>query len=208
MIAIIDYGVGNLRSIAKAFENLGEKTVFARGGKDILDADAVVLPGVGAFKPAVSLIIRNKLVRPLKEFAASGRPMLGICLGMQLFFSESAEGGKSKGLNLIPGYVRKLPVKKLPQIGWNRVTKSGNGPSAKKSNILAGIPDNSYFYFVHSYFCAPADKRIVAATTRYGINYPSIVQKGNVIGTQFHPEKSSLNGLRLLKNFCDTVTAK
>ena len=199
MIAIIDYGVGNLRSITKSVEILGGNPVITTDNKVVAKADGIILPGVGAFKPAIKMLKDSGLFEVIKDFAAEGKPILGICLGMQLFFSKSTEGGVAKGVDLIKGVVEKLPnKKKLPQMGWNTVKfKIPN----LKPQIFNGVKNNSYFYFVHSYYCNPIDKKAIIATTDYSKVFPSIVQKGNIFGMQFHPEKSSEQGLELLKNF-------
>ncbi len=183
MIAIIDYGVGNLRSISKAIENIGKKVEITCDKKVLLKAEGIVLPGVGAFVSAMNFLREKDLVETIFDFAKTGKIVFGICLGMQLFFEESQEGKKTKGLGLLKGKVKKLPSSvKLPHIGWN----TANG---------------KYYYFVHSYYCQPQDKKIIVAKTKYGIEFPSIIRKNNIIGTQFHPEKSSKAGIELLKSF-------
>jgi glutamine amidotransferase len=203
MIAIIDYGVGNLRSVAKAFEYIGHPARVASDPQTALEADKVVLPGVGAFGKAMESLKRSGMVPIVKEVIASGRPFLGICLGLQLLFEESAESfGELEiphpGLGIFPGKVCRFPETnrlKIPQIGWNQIQKIGENP------VLHGIGDGAYFYFVHSYYVKPADARITACVTDYGIEYCSGIASGNVFAFQFHPEKSSAAGLRILKNF-------
>ncbi|OGS21617.1 MAG: imidazole glycerol phosphate synthase, glutamine amidotransferase subunit [Elusimicrobia bacterium RIFOXYA2_FULL_39_19] len=213
MIAIIDYGVGNLRSITKSVEILGGNPVVTTDMSIVAKADGIILPGVGAFKPAIKMLKESGLLETIKQSVSAGKPVLGICLGMQLFFSQSSEGGKTKGMCLIDGTVEKLSAKvKLPQMGWNEVKfQISNIPPLKKdpaylcktekSQTFKNVKNNSYFYFVHSYYCKPKNKKTVTATTNYGITFPSIVQKNNIIGMQFHPEKSSQQGLKLLANF-------
>ena len=196
MISIIDYGVGNLHSISKSIENLGYKVAITNNPDKILASDRIVLPGVGAFEPAMKSLDDNSLIEVISEFARKGNPVLGICLGLQLFFAYSEEGGRIKGLNIVAGKVTKIRTSlKLPQIGWNTINKTGN------CKLLAKIPDNSYFYFVHSYRVVPDNKKDIAAKTKYGTEFVSIIQHENITGTQFHPEKSSKYGLQLLKNW-------
>ncbi|OGS25449.1 MAG: imidazole glycerol phosphate synthase, glutamine amidotransferase subunit [Elusimicrobia bacterium RIFOXYB2_FULL_48_7] len=199
MIAIIDYGVGNLRSISKSVELLGGKPVITTDKKIVSKSSGIILPGVGAFKPAMKMLRNSGLAGVIGKLSAEGRPILGICLGMQLFFTLSREGGVTKGLGLIDGTVEKLPVKKLklPQMGWNNVRFQITNP------VFNDVKNNSYFYFVHSYYCKPKDKKTVIAVTDYSIKFPSVIRKGNIIGTQFHPEKSSGQGLNMLKNFVE-----
>jgi len=201
VIAIIDYGVGNLRSITKSVEILGGNPVITTDKRVVAEADGIILPGVGAFKPAIKMLKDSGLFKVIKNFVAKDKPILGICLGMQLFFSKSTEGGNTKGMNLIKGTVEKLPnTEKLPQMGWNNVSFQ---ISNLKSQIFRDVKNKSYFYFVHSYYCNPIDKKTIIATTDYAQVFPSIIQNGNIFGTQFHPEKSSEQGLQLLKNFVE-----
>jgi len=198
MIAIIDYGMGNLRSVHKAFEHLGIEAVVTRNPKKIADAKKVVLPGVGAFKDCMHNLEEFKLIEPVVHAIRSGKPFLGICLGMQLLLTESEEFGRHKGLNLIPGKVVRFPPKgdlKVPQIGWNRIRKKKDVP------CLKAVPADSYVYFVHSYYAVPKDPKVVATTTEYGVEFCSSLQKDNVFATQFHPEKSQGVGLNILKAF-------
>lgn len=198
VISIINYGVGNLRSVVRGLERSGAETLVTRKPKEIRKSDAIVLPGVGAFSTA----IRNlaSLSNALNQHLEEGKPILGICLGLQLLFTQSYEGGLLEGLNLIKGDVVKLPAGvKTPQIGWNTID------IVKHHSLLEGVKNNSYFYFVHSYIPKPQDTTVIVATTEYGKKFPSIVTKQNVCATQFHPEKSSTNGLIILKNFVKNV---
>ncbi len=195
MIAIIDYGMGNLRSVAKALEAAGAADVrITSDPKIISQADKIVLPGVGAFKEAMRELRRLGLIKAIKDNIFK-KPFLGICLGLQLLFSESEEGGKVKGLGIFPGIVRRFPDKlKVPHMGWNQI-------KVKKGKILKNIPKNAYFYFCHSYYVVPKDKGLIAAATDYGKEFVSAIAKDNLFACQFHPEKSQASGLRLLKNF-------
>ncbi|HET7909477.1 MAG TPA: imidazole glycerol phosphate synthase subunit HisH, partial [Nitrospira sp.] len=198
MIAIVDYGMGNLRSVSKAFEAVGHGAVVTRDPNTITDADHVVLPGVGAFGDCMANLERLDLVQPIRSAIESGKPFLGICLGMQLLFTESEEFGVHPGLNIIPGKVRKFapsPALKIPHMGWNQVHVEGRCP------VFRDIANDSDWYFVHSYFVDPADSGVAATTTTYGIPFVSTVWKDNVVACQFHPEKSQAVGLRFIKNF-------
>ncbi len=198
MIAIIDYGMGNLRSVSKAFEAVGHQAVVTRDVRVIGNASHVVLPGVGAFGDCMANINQYGLVEPIHAAIRSGKPFLGICLGLQVLFSESEEFGPHKGLDIIPGKVRRFaagPALKVPHIGWNQVHLQRTCP------LFDGIADGAEWYFVHSYFVEPGDKRVAATTTTYGISFVSSVWKDNIVACQFHPEKSQAVGLRLIKNF-------
>ena len=196
MIGIIDYGMGNLRSVEKAFEAVGHAAGIIRTPKAVAPCQRLVLPGVGAFGRAMDNLRELKLLEPLRRFLSEGKPLLGICLGLQLLFGESQEHGFHEGLGVIDGKVRKLPREvKVPHIGWNQVHLTGKSP------LMEGIPDNSHFYFVQSYYVEPQDKEKVIGTTDYGIEFASIVAWENLFGVQFHPEKSQEMGLRLLGNF-------
>src|SRR4029453_13283158 len=200
MIAIIDYGMGNLRSVHKAFEHLGVKALVTREAKKIADADKVVLPGVGAFKDCMHNLQELKLIDPVVNSIRSGKPFLGICLGMQLLFTESEEFGRNEGLNLIPGKVVRFPEKpdlKVPQIGWNQIRRK------KEVFCLKAVPEDSYVYFVHSYYVVPKDPKVIATITDYGVEFCSSLQKDNIFATQFHPEKSQDVGLQILKAFSE-----
>ncbi|WP_422445245.1 imidazole glycerol phosphate synthase subunit HisH [Thermoanaerobacterium sp. DL9XJH110] len=198
MIGIIDYGMGNLMSVKKAFEELGFRVKLMKCPEDLTNVNGLVLPGVGAFGDAIKNLTESAWVDVIKEAVAIGMPFLGICLGMQLLFSESFEGGYFKGLDLIKGSVKKFDEKyiklKVPHIGWNGVKK------VKNSQLLSGIPDNTDFYFVHSYYCDP-EEDVATGITDYGAPFVSCVEKENIYGVQFHPEKSSRFGLQILKNF-------
>jgi len=198
LIAIIDYGMGNLASVKNAFLKLGYEADITSRPDEILAAEKVVLPGVGAFADAIKNIRDLGIDKTLFEVVKRETPLLGICLGMQLLLSESDEDGKHKGLDIISGRVEKFNIPaayKVPQIGWNSIEIN---PASK---ILAGIPSGSYFYFVHSYYAAPDDEAVVAARTEYGMKFVSVIEKGQIFAAQFHPEKSSEIGLKILKNF-------
>lgn len=198
MIAIVDYGMGNLRSVSKAFEAVGHEAVVTRDRATIKNASHVVLPGVGAFGDCMANLERFDLVEPIRSAIQSGKPFLGICLGLQLLFTESEEFGLHKGLGIIPGKVRKFvldPALKVPHMGWNQVNIQRACP------LFDGIADGSNWYFVHSYFVDPADRAVAATTTTYGIPFVSSIWKENIVACQFHPEKSQFVGLRLIKNF-------
>lgn len=199
MIAIIDYDAGNLRSVEKALEAIGEKPVVTRNSDEILSADKVILPGVGSFGDAMGRLHEYGLVDTLHEVADSGKPFLGICLGLQLLFRRSDESDGVEGLSILPGEILRIPDApgiKIPHIGWNSLKV------APKARIFEGLRENPYVYFVHSYYLKADDENIVAATTEYGgtIIHAS-VQKDNIYACQFHPEKSSTVGLQILKNF-------
>jgi len=198
MIAIVDYGMGNLRSVSKAFEAVGHEAVVTRERATIKNASHVVLPGVGAFGDCMANLERFDLVEPIRSTIQSGKPFLGICLGLQLLFTESEEFGLHKGLGIIPGKVRKFvldPALKVPHMGWNQVNIQRACP------LFDDIAEGSNWYFVHSYFVDPADRTVAATTTTYGIPFVSSIWKENIVACQFHPEKSQSVGLRLIKNF-------
>ena len=197
MIAIIDYGLGNLRSVQKAFEKVGAQAVITQDKETIKSADKVVLPGVGAIKPAMDRLTELDLLLTIKEII-SKKPFLGICLGYQILFEKSNEGGNVKGLSIFEGAVERFTVGKVPQMGWNQIKIN-----TQNNKMFKNIPDNSYVYFCHSYFVKPKDKNLVAATTDYGLSYASAVARNNVFGVQFHPEKSQKTGLQILKNFAE-----
>lgn len=214
MIAIIDYGVGNLRSVYKAFETvagpLGVPVDIVDRPTDLTSWRAVVLPGQGAFGDSVENIRRQALEQPILDAVEAGMPLLGICVGMQLLFDESEEMGRHEGLHIIPGSVCRFPsvvdgedpsdrVLRIPQIGWNQLHRRQDDP------LIEGIPDGAYAYFAHSYYCAPTDRSTVVAETDYGIHYASIVRYRNAWGIQPHPEKSHTVGLRILANFMRMV---
>jgi glutamine amidotransferase len=200
MIAIVDYGMGNLRSVSKAFQSQGLPVNVTRDPHDIQNADGLVLPGQGAFGDCVKNLEENGIFHTIKEFIESGRPYLGICLGLQVLFEESEESPGVAGLGLLRGKVVRFPAfqkerLKVPHMGWNRIE------IRKKAVLLEGIPDGSWFYFVHSYYPVPEDGGVIAITTQYGIEFTAAVETGNIFACQFHPEKSSTHGLRLLRNF-------
>ena len=197
MIAIIDYGMGNLRSVQKAIESTGTKAEITDDPAKVKNADKVILPGVGAMAPAIEKLKAIKMVPAIKEFIASGRPFLGICLGLQLLFEESDEGGKVKGLGILKGRVARFNGKlKVPHMGWNELQIASTTQS-----IFSGIGKKPYVYFCHSYYVCPSDKTVTAAVTPYGIVFASAVNSKNIWGVQFHPEKSQEIGLKILKNF-------
>ncbi len=198
MIAVIDYDAGNIKSVEKALQYLGQDVRITRNAEEILFADRVILPGVGAFGDAMEKLSSYGLIDVIKEYTESGKPFLGICLGLQLIFDESEESPGVRGLGLVPGRIRRIPEgpgRKVPHIGWNDIKTSPD------SLLFRGIPDGSYVYFVHSYYLDAADKSVVAATTEYGVKIDAAVEAGNIFACQFHPEKSSKVGLSILKNF-------
>ncbi len=200
MIAIIDYDAGNIKSVEKAVLSLGEKAVITRNARTILSADGVILPGVGAFGDAMEKLHSYGLVDVIHECVKKEIPFLGICLGLQLMFESSEESPEVEGLHLLDGKILRIPAGsglKIPHIGWN------NLHFPNKSRLFRGIPEDSYVYFVHSYYLAAEDEQIVAATTEYGTLIHASVEKGNVFACQFHPEKSSDVGLKILQNFIE-----
>lgn len=200
MIAIVDYGMGNLRSVQKAFEFVGAVAKITDQPSEVVRAERVVLPGVGAFGDAMRNLKAAGLIDPIVKAISDGRPFLGICLGLQLMFSESEEMGHYQGLDILPGRVVRFPDgERIPQIGWNQIHIRRDTP------LLAGVPDGAFFYFVHSYYVAPDRDSDAVATTDYGIDYTSIAGNGRAFGVQFHPEKSQDAGLKLLKNFAECV---
>jgi glutamine amidotransferase len=222
MIAVIDYGMGNLRSVQKALEVVGAKTRVTSSPKDLEKCEKLVFPGVGAFGAAMKELKKLKLVEPIRSAIDEGKPFLGLCLGLQLLFEKSEEAPGVKGLGVfegeskrfkfrkiapsIPSVRRNLRMKvsyenfKVPHMGWNSIAYSVERISDRKK-ILAGVPSNSYVYFVHSYYVKPKDRDVILTTTDYGIDFVSGVARGNVYGFQFHPEKSQETGLKMLKNF-------
>ncbi|MGC9333435.1 MAG: imidazole glycerol phosphate synthase subunit HisH [Anaerolineae bacterium] len=196
MIAIVDYGVGNLRSVQKALERVGAEAVLAGAPGALQAARGVVLPGVGAFGDGMAQLRARGFLEPVLRQVEAEKPLLGICLGMQLLFEESEEMGQHAGLGLLPGKVVRFPEGdlKVPHIGWNQL-------HVRQDPLLAGIADGSYAYFVHSYYVAAAEPGDVLATTEYGMQFASVVGRGRIWGAQFHPEKSQEVGLRLLQNF-------
>lgn len=196
MIAIVDYGMGNLRSVQKAMEYVGGEAVITRDAGVIADASHLILPGVGAFGDAMANLRRYRLIDPILQFVETGRPFLGVCLGMQLIFSESEENGIHPGLGLVPGRTVRFDIPKaykVPHMGWNRLECAAHP-------LWEGLGDDPYVYFVHSYH-AERDAVGTIATAEYGYEFPAAVARGNVMGTQFHPEKSGDVGIRILRNF-------
>ena len=196
MIGIVDYGMGNLESVRKAFARLGFETTWIRSPGEIDTCERIVLPGVGAFGQAMENLRRLELIPALHESLRAGRPLLGICLGLQLLFETSHEYGTHEGLGWIAGTVRRLPpTVRVPHVGWNSVCTTPG------SRLFAGIPDRSHFYFVQSYFVDPEDASVVTGTTEHGVMFAAAVESGALFGVQFHPEKSQTAGLALLDNF-------
>ena len=198
MIAIIDYDAGNLRSVEKALASLGEETVITRNFKEILNADKVILPGVGSFGDAMAQLKKYELDKVVHEVAEKKTPFLGICLGLQLLFESSEETPGVEGLHLLDGHILRIPEEeglKIPHIGWNSLEFPNKG------RLFEGIAEQSYVYFVHSYYLKAAEESIVTATTEYGAHIHASVEKENIFACQFHPEKSSTVGLQILKNF-------
>jgi imidazole glycerol-phosphate synthase subunit HisH len=198
MIKIVDYGMGNLRSVQKAFEKIGADAQVVSSPADLEGAEKLVLPGVGAFRDAIAELKRTGLDRPVREHIAADKPFLGICLGLQLLFDVSYEDGQWEGLGVLPGKVVRFadqPDLKIPHMGWNSLE------FAQPSRIFEGVPEGSSVYFVHSYYVVPEDESVIAARTEHGTSFVSAVAKNNLFATQFHPEKSQSVGLRLLTNF-------
>ena len=200
MIAIIDYNAGNLKSVEKALVSMGQECMVTRNFKEILAADKVILPGVGAFGDAMEQLKKYELDKVIREVTGKKTPFLGICLGLQLLFEGSDESSGVEGLHILDGKILRIPDKeglKIPHIGWNSLTMQNNG------RLFHGISDQSYVYFVHSYYLKAADESIVKAVTQYSTTIHASVEKDNVFACQFHPEKSSTVGLQILKNFTE-----
>lgn len=198
MIAVIDYDAGNIKSVQKALEFLGEEVVVTREPKEILEAEKVILPGVGSFGDAMAKLKSFGLIPVIKEVAERRMPFLGICLGLQLLFEESEESPGVRGLGLLPGKIVRIPGAeglKVPQIGWNALSYPSKG------RLFRNVPEGSYVYFVHSYYLQAENKEIVKATAEYGVTVEASVEQDNIFACQFHPEKSSDVGLQILKNF-------
>jgi len=198
MIQIVDYGMGNLRSVQKAFERLSVPAAICTRPAEIADCDKLILPGVGAFRDAIAELHRQEFIEPIKAHISAGKPFLGICLGLQLLFDVSYEDGTWEGLGVVRGKVVRFPepsALKVPHMGWNAVLAAPECP------LFASIPPASYYYFVHSYYVVPDDESVVVGRTEYGQTFASVIQRGNMFATQFHPEKSQKLGLQLLKNF-------
>ena len=201
-IVIIDYGMGNLRNVQKGFERVGFEASITRNKRMIESASATVLPGVGAFGDCMENLEKYGLIEPLLRSIEKGKPYLGICLGLQILFSESEEFGHRKGLDLIKGKVvrfRPDPEHKVPHMGWNTIEKKGESP------LLQGLKSGDFFYFVHSYYALPEEETSVSTTTSYGVAFVSSIWKENLFATQFHPEKSQQKGLKILENFAKAI---
>lgn len=205
MIAIIDYGAGNIQSVCKAMKFIGCDCVVTRDKNEIMQADGAILPGVGSFGDTMDTMSEYGIKDTVIEYISTGKPFLGICLGLQLLFPSSEESPNAKGLGIFDGAITKIPSGeglKIPHIGWNSIEIN------KNSRLFKGIENNSFVYFVHSYFLNASDKSIVAAQTEYGVKIDAAVEKNNVFATQFHPEKSGETGLRILRNFADIVNGR
>ena len=195
-VAIIDYGVGNLRSVEKAFAATGCEAVVSHDEKALRAAERLVLPGVGAFGACMKALSERGFDELVRERVAAGTPLLGVCVGMQLLFETSDEFGATPGLGLLRGRVRRFSDELVvPHVGWNQIAQTRTHP------VFAHVADQSYFYFVHSYYCEPVDENVIAGETEYGVTYASVVARDNICGVQFHPEKSQHAGLQLLHNF-------
>lgn len=204
-IVVVDYDAGNLRSVQRALEAVGERARVSGEPRDVERAEALVLPGVGSAQDCMRKLASRGLVEPLKAYAASGRPFLGVCVGLQLLFDGSDEGGGVECLGILPGRVRRFPREsglKVPQIGWNAVYFNFDHP------LLRDIPSGSYFYFVHSYYAEPAERELTLGYAGYGLDFAAIVARENVVATQFHPEKSADMGLRIYANFGRIVAGR
>lgn len=198
LVIVVDYGVGNLRSVTKALEFLGCQAKLTSDPDEVVKAKKLVLPGVGAFGAGMENLRRLNLIEPIKDAVKRGTPLLGICLGLQLLFEESEEMGQHEGLKLVRGKVVRFPEIdgiRIPHMGWNSICIRNREP------LFVGVPDESMVYFVHSYFPVPEDESVVAATTEHGVEFVSAIAVDNIFGTQFHPEKSSQVGLQILRNF-------
>jgi len=196
MITIVDYGAGNLRSVVNAITRLGYQSKITSNPSEVLSAQMIILPGVGAAADTMQNLKALDMVEPIRQFIAEDRPFFGVCIGLQILFTGTEEGGWNDCLNVFPGRVTKFPPGlKIPHMGWNQVKQLGEHP------VFAGIPDETNFYFVHSYYVEPDDKSLVAGETEYGIPFCSVIARGNLIGTQFHPEKSGEFGLQMYDNF-------
>ncbi|MFI4874430.1 MAG: imidazole glycerol phosphate synthase subunit HisH [Blastopirellula sp. JB062] len=200
MITIIDYQMGNLRSVQKAIEKVGHHAAISSDPREIAQAERIILPGVGAFEDAIAELQRRDLVNPIKDHLAAGKPLLGICLGLQLLFDVSDEGGEHEGMGILPGKVVRFQVPaelKVPHMGWNQISYRHQPP------IFAGIAEQSHFYFVHSYYVVPDDPAVVAIEATYDQPFCAAIWRDNLVATQFHPEKSQASGLQVLKNFAE-----
>lgn len=203
MIAIINYEMGNLRSVQKALQRVGHEAIITSDPAEVARAEKVILPGVGAFEDAIAELHRRDLVGPIKDAIAADKPFLGICLGLQMLFDVSYENGKHEGLGILPGEVVRFNVPrelKVPHMGWNGLQIRRRPP------LLEGLAEGSHVYFVHSYYVKPRDESVIATETDYGGPFCSMIWRGNLFATQFHPEKSQADGLRLLRNFAELPT--
>lgn len=203
MIAIIDYGAGNLQSVIKAFEFIGCRVQVIRDPQELEKADAAILPGVGSFGDAMNSLTARGFVSPVREFIRTGKPFLGICLGLQLLFESSEESPGVEGLGILKGKILRIPSApglKIPHIGWNSLAYQGN-----PSLLFQGLSQNPYVYFVHSYYLQAQDPGVVIATAEYGVTIHAAVQKGSLFACQFHPEKSGSEGLQMLRNFAALI---
>ncbi len=200
MITVIDYGMGNLRSVSKALESLGAEVKISESPTDVEKAKKLVFPGVGAFSDCMDEVNKRNLQEPIKDFIKSGKPFLGICMGLQLLFESSQEAPGVDGLGILKGEVKKFQSAelKVPHIGWNQIDLTQKG---KESQLFKGIEDGDFFYFVHSYFALPENKDIITSRTNYGVDFCSSINRDNIFATQFHPEKSQAKGLKMLDNF-------
>ncbi|HZP57752.1 MAG TPA: imidazole glycerol phosphate synthase subunit HisH [Dehalococcoidia bacterium] len=195
-VVIVDYGAGNLRSVARAVAHVGHEPCVTADPAAVAAADAMILPGVGAAEYTMRNLRESGMVGPVREFIASARPFFGVCMGQQALLSVSEEGGEHACLDIIPGRLKRLPAgQKVPHMGWNQVRQTRPHP------IFEGIPDESYFYFVHSYVPVPDDESVIIGETEYGVRFASVIARGNIVATQFHPEKSGEAGLRMYRNF-------
>lgn len=202
MIAVIDYGAGNLQSVVKAFHYIGCDVKVTADKEELKEASAAILPGVGAFGDSMRCLNRSGMVQPALDFIESGKPFLGICLGLQLLFEGSEEDPGVSGLGVLKGKICRIPdigQLKIPHIGWNSLR------IRKPEGLFQGMEENPYVYFVHSYYLHAEDRDVVSATTEYGVQIDAAVQKGNLFATQFHPEKSGRTGLKMLKNFISLI---
>ena len=198
LVAIIDYGVGNLRSVEKAFAATGSDAIVTDDEDELRSADRLVLPGVGAFSACVNALHERGFDKLVRERVQQGTPLLGVCVGMQMLFDDSEEFGRTRGLGLLPGRVRRFPNSLVvPHVGWNQIKQQAGHP------LFRGIDDESFFYFVHSYYCEPASPQVAIGKTDYGESYASVVAQQHICGVQFHPEKSQSVGLKLLHNFAN-----
>jgi glutamine amidotransferase len=195
-VVIVDYGAGNLRSVARAVAHAGHEPIVTSEPRDLADAQAVIVPGVGAAADTMRNLHQSGMVEPVREYIASGKPFFGVCMGQQALLTLSEEGGEHACLDIVHGRVKKLPSgQKVPHMGWNQVRQTRDHP------IFDGISDEAYFYFVHSYYPEPDDEAVVIGETDYGVTFASVLAQDNIVATQFHPEKSGEAGLRMYANF-------